>query len=163
KLTALQSIYETEVLSLQDRWLQLTTKLERGDRLTLERDNVMQAASLVQGELGKLRAKHRDIIVAITRSCVTKIVTAKDIMKDSSNTCDALSKITELQSIYEKEVLPLQDRWLQLTTKLERGDLLTLERDNVMQTESLVQDELEKLRAEHRDIIVAITRSCVRE
>ena len=54
-----------------------------------------------------------------------------------SKTCDVLSEVSLVQSTYGTQIEPIQARWLELTKKLERGDMLNSERDKVAETAEL--------------------------
>lgn len=78
----------------------------------------------------------------------------------NSKVCDALSQVTHLQAAYDARIQPIQQRWIELTASLERSDLLPYERDKVLETADLVQQEMERAQAEHGKIVDGITQLC---
>jgi len=78
-----------------------------------------------------------------------------------SKVCDVLSEISRVQATYGTQIEPVQARWLELTAKLERGDMLKYERENVTETVKLVQRELQRLGEHHQEIVTGIARTCI--
>lgn len=74
--------------------------------------------------------------------------------------CDALSQLTHVQAAYDARIQPIQQRWIELTASLERSDLLPYERDKLLETADLVQQEMERTQAEHGKIVDGITQLC---
>lgn len=79
---------------------------------------------------------------------------------NGSRSCDVLSEISRVQATYGSQIEPVQARWLELTGKLERGDMLVSERQKVAETAKLIQHELQRLQTQHREIVTDITKAC---
>lgn len=96
-----------------------------------------------------------------TRSAQQSTPVAASAATSGLKTCDVLSEVSRVQATYGTQIEPVRARWLELIAKLERGDLLTSERENVAETEKLVQHELQRLQAHHQEIVTDITQACL--
>lgn len=95
-----------------------------------------------------------------TRSAQQSTTVAASAATSGSKTCDVLAEVSRLQATYGTQIEPVRARWLELTAKLERGDMLIFERENVAETEKLVQHELQRLQAHHQELVTGIAQAC---